>query len=334
MRVKKNIKKILITGAGSLIGQGVIKVIRKNSLINNIIIGADYVNKSVGLQWCDKSYFLPDILDEKISKKKWINAVSKIIAKEKINIIIPCADFEIILFAEFKEYLLKKFSVDVLVSRYDLVEACNDKYKTVQLLKKNNIITPKTFLPNKKFFQNKINYPLVVKPRKGSTSKNVFIVKNIKQLKQAIKICKHPIIQEYLYGNEYTCGSIFLKNKLISVICLRRYLKDGNTSIAFLDKDFLLNDYISKITETLKPYGPMNIQLKLTKNGPIIFEINPRFSGTTPIREKFGLNEYTAICKTLFSSQKFDYKLKEGVVIKFLDEFFTTKKQFEDIGST
>ena len=66
MRVKKNIKNILITGAGSLIGQGVIKVIRKNSLSNNYIIGADYVNKSVGLQWCDKSYFLPDILDKKI----------------------------------------------------------------------------------------------------------------------------------------------------------------------------------------------------------------------------------------------------------------------------
>ena len=43
----------------------------------------------------------------------------------------------------------------------------------------------------------------------------------------------------------------------------------------------------------------------------MIFEINPRFSGTTPIREKFGLNEYTAISKTLFSRQKFYYKLKK-----------------------
>ena len=308
MRVKKNIKNILITGAGSLIGQGVIKVIRKNSLSNNYIIGADYVNKSVGLQWCDKSYFLPDILDKKISKKKWINTLSKIIAKEKINIIIPCADFEIILFAEYKDHLKKKFGIDVLVSRYDLVESCNDKYKTVKLLKKHHIAVPRSFLPNKNFFEKKISYPLVVKPRKGSTSKNIFVVKNIKQLKKAIKICQSPIIQEYLEGDEYTCGSIFLKNKLISVICLRRFLKDGNTSIAFLENNFLLTNYISKITEILKPYGPMNFQLKFTKNGPMIFEINPRFSGTTPIREKFGLNEYTAISKTLFSRQKFYYK--------------------------
>ena len=83
----------------------------------------------------------------------------------------------------------------------------------------------------------------------------------------------------------------------------------------------------------MKPYGPMNFQLKFTKNGPMIFEINPRFSGTTPIREKFGLNEYTAISKTLFSRQKFYYKLKKGVVIKYLDEFFTSKKKFEDVRS-
>ena len=201
------------------------------------------------------------------------------------------------------------------------------------MLKKHHIAVPRSFLPNKNFFEKKISYPLVVKPRKGSTSKNIFVVKNIKQLKKAIKICQSPIIQEYLEGDEYTCGSIFLKNKLISVICLRRFLKDGNTSIAFLENNFLLKNYISKITEILKPYGPMNFQLKFTKNGPMIFEINPRFSGTTPIREKFGLNEYTAISKTLFSRQKFYYKLKKGVVIKYLDEFFTSKKKFEDVRS-
>ena len=58
----------------------------------------------------------------------------------------------------------------------------------------------------------------------------------MEQLKNAIKNCQSPIIQEYLKGDEYTCGVIFLKNKLISVICLRRQLKNGNTSIAFLEK--------------------------------------------------------------------------------------------------
>ena len=41
--------------------------------------------------------------------------------------------------------------------------------------------------------------------------------------------------------------------------------------------------------------GATNFQLKLTKKGPVIFEINPRFSGTTHIRSLFGLNEIDII---------------------------------------
>ena len=330
MKAKKINKNILITGAGSLIGQGVIKIVRKYSS-NHKIIGADYVNKTIGLHWCDKSYYLPDILDKNIKKQKWINSIIKIIKKEKIDMVIPCADFEIKLYSEFKETLKKKFNVEIIVSDYNLVESCNDKFKTVQLLKKHNLDFPKSCLPNKKFFNGKISFPLIVKPRIGSTSKNVYLVKNMEQLKNAIKNCQSPIIQEYLKGDEYTCGVIFLKNKLISVICLRRQLKNGNTSIAFLEKNLILDNYISNVAKIFKQYGPMNFQLKLTKRGPIIFEINPRFSGTTPVREKFGLNEYEAIIRTLFTNKNFSYKLNEGVVIKYLAESYLNFKKFKDI---
>ena len=88
MKAKKINKNILITGAGSLIGQGVIKIVRKYSS-NHKIIGADYVNKTIGLHWCDKTYYLPDILDKNIKKQKWINSIIKIIKKEKIDMVIP-----------------------------------------------------------------------------------------------------------------------------------------------------------------------------------------------------------------------------------------------------
>ena len=54
---------------------------------------------------------------------------------------------------------------------------------------------------------------------------------------------------------------------------------------------------LKKITSKLEPYGPTNFQLKLTKKGPVIFEINPRFSGTTHMRSLFGLNEIDIIIK-------------------------------------
>ncbi len=318
---KKINKNILITGAGSLIGQGLIKTIKSYSLKSKIV-GADYIKNSVGLYWCEKTYLLPDILDKKISEKKWLKSILKIISKEKIDILIPCADFEIILFAKFRKYIEERYNIIILVSDFSLVDKCNDKLKTVNLLKKLNLDYPKSSIPNKKFYESKKKFPLIVKPRKGSTSKNVFIVKNNLELKHAIKKCKLPIIQELLEGDEYTCGTIFLGSKVISSISLRRYLKNGNTSIAFSEKNSLVNNYVKKVTKILKPFGPMNFQLKLTINGPIIFEINPRFSGTTPIREKFGLNEYQAILETIYSNKNYNYNIKKGIVFRFLDDFF------------
>jgi len=47
--------KFLITGAESLIGQGVIKLI-KNYKYSFKIVGADYFKISTGLFWCNKAY--------------------------------------------------------------------------------------------------------------------------------------------------------------------------------------------------------------------------------------------------------------------------------------
>lgn len=41
----------------------------------------------------------------------------------------------------------------------------------------------------------------------------------------------------------------------------------------------------------LKEYGPANFQIRVGSDGPAIFEINARFSGTTVMRALAGFNE-------------------------------------------
>ena len=320
MKKKISNKKVLITGAGSLIGQGVIKLI-KNYKYSFKIVGADYFKISTGLFWCNKAYILPDILDKNITEKIWINSIIKIISKEKIDLILPCADFEIPLFSKYKDFLYENFKTIVLVSNLSLVNNCMDKWKTVNLLKKIGYNYPESHIFNNPDNINvKLRYPLIVKPRKGSTSKDVYKVKNKIELIKAIKKCNSPIIQEFLEGDEYTCGSLYLNEKVITVISLKRTLKNGNTSIAYSQNNKIVNNYIYNLTVLLKPNGPMNFQLKLTKNGPVIFEINPRFSGTTPIREKFGVNEFEAIYNSLYLNRKYNYQIKKGIVIRYFED--------------
>ena len=114
---------------------------------------------------------------------------------------------------------------------------------------------------------------------------------------------------------------------------MKRTLKDGNTRTAFLKhgaKLDQLNEFIKHITKIIKPFGPMNFQLCLTPQGPVIFEINPRFSGTTPIRSLFGANEVDAILiKLSKKNYKYQYKLKEGLVVRYFENKFIPVKKIK-----
>jgi len=317
--------RVLVTGVGSLLGQGIVKSI-KNSSLNYSIVGTDYFESAVGLYWVDKAYILPDILRSDISDEEWLDCICKIMHENDIDIVLPGLDFEIPLFAKYKSYIENKTNVKVVVSSENVVNIGNDKWKTVEYLKQNHFKYPKSSLPeNIEELIKNYNFPLIVKPRFGHTSKNVFLVKNNSELQSALKKCEMPIVQEYLdkADMEFTCGVVYLHEKVVSVISLRRTLKNGNTQLAFSENSDEINKFITQVTRKLKPNGPINFQLRVTDAGPVIFEINPRFSGTTPIRQIFGVNEVEATIKsTLDIEFDFKYQIKHGVVIRYFEDQF------------
>ncbi len=325
-------KKILITGVGSLLGQGIFKSL-KTSSIKCKIIGTDYFSSSVGLYWVDKGYILPDILRPEINAKDWVDALIDIMEQEKIDIVLPGLDFEIPILASNKNRIEQQTGSIILVSSEEVVSVGNDKWHTVNFLKKNNFNYPKSCLPEKvETFLIKNPFPLIVKPRFGHTSKNVYIVKNKSQLYESIEKCDKPIIQEYIGDPdfEYTCGATFVKNQVVTIISLRRTLKNGNTQQAFCEKTDEIDNYIKRLTLSLNPFGPINFQLRITTKGPTVFEINPRFSGTTPIRALFGVNEVEAVIKKLLDEEhNYNYKEKEGVVIRYFENEFVPISQYK-----
>ena len=87
-------KKILVTGCGSLLGQGIIKTILSSNQSYEIF-GTEYIKDSVGLYWVKKAYILPDILKKKVKLNNWYLKILKIIKRHKINYLIPGLDFEL-----------------------------------------------------------------------------------------------------------------------------------------------------------------------------------------------------------------------------------------------
>ena len=325
---------ILVTGVGSLLGQGIIKSLKRSKL-NYSLYGTDYFNTAIGLYWVKKGFILPDILKKEIDEKIWLEKFINIIIENQIQIILPGLDFEIPLFSKYKKYIESKTKAILLVSDIDVVEICNDKWKTVSFLKNKGIDIPYTVLPNDKDeIIKKIGYPFIVKPRFGHTSKEVFLVNNIEELNYSLNNCTNPIIQEYLEKKEleYTCGTTYYKNKILSLISLRRTLKNGNTNIAYSENCREIDEYVNSITKIFKPYGPFNIQLRMTDQGPRIFEINPRFSGTTPVRAIFGINEVEIIINAIMYNKynKTEPKIL-GVVMKHFDNQFISLDEYQKV---
>lgn len=318
-----------ITGTGSLVGQAIIKSIKTSAFKNEKLIGMDYFENTIGSYWTDKHYILPDILDKNIEKKIWIENVISVIKKEKIDILFIGVDFELHLFAKYKLDIESQTSCILVVSDERTIEIADDKYLTYQFLKDNELYHPLTFLESEieeALQTKKIDFPLIVKPRNGYRSIDVYLVSNKKELLSKMKQISNPVIQECI-GNkdtEYTCGVIVFDNEVKKSIALKRELKDGNTSTAYLKNNYppIIKKYIENVSRKLGQFGVCNFQLRLDSNGiPKIFEINARHSGTTYIRALFGFNEIEYILEYLLNKREITFQIKEGTVKRYFNEF-------------
>jgi carbamoyl-phosphate synthase large subunit len=281
--------RILVTGAGALLGQGIIRSLKKSSLSGLKIIAADPSTLSAGLYWADEYYLLPKATDA-----NFIEGLTHVIKQSSPDLIIPGTDVELMILSLNSQKLELEHGVKVLVSDPRVIEIADDKYKTFEFFRDNGFTPPESCLPgDEKSLIEKVGFPLIVKPRNGARSIGVCKVNNLQELNQAIRTTQRPVIQECV-GNddvEYTAGALYFDGECNATIVMRRDLRDGNTYRAYVDKSTELNEQVNYFARKLKPFGPVNFQFRLCNGNVKVFEINGRFSGTTPLRMHAGFNE-------------------------------------------
>ena len=73
---------------------------------------------------------------------------------------------------------------------------------------------------------------------------------------------------------------------------LKRVLVGGYTGRAIVVKNIEIEEYVKQIIAAWNVAGLYNIQLRLTDDGPKIFELNPRVSSTVVFRDKLGFKDF------------------------------------------
>ncbi len=277
---------ILVTGAGSLVGHGILRSLRTIQKQDFKIITGDPDHRSAGHWLGDGGVKIPLAKED-----NYIAALQEVISQYEIDIIFIGTDPELMKIAK------AKLTTAVVVSSPEVIAIGEDKWLTVEFLRMHGFPFPDSALSENRIDALRLlerhGFPLFAKPRIGARSVGVKKIETREELEN-ILLQPNYIIQEYLPGEagEFTAGTMTYANNCYSCVIFKRDLKDGNTYRAYLFKNKDHEKFITQVSEKLMGvYGPLNFQYRLKNGKPVIFEINSRYSGTTPLRTAVGVNE-------------------------------------------
>jgi carbamoyl-phosphate synthase large subunit len=325
---------VMVTGAGALLGQGVLRCLRMAQRPIRIITGdPDY--RAAGHWLGDLAFIIPMANDP-----EYLGAVEMILAREKVDMLLIGTDVELPIFSKEKERLEAKYGTRVVVSPPRVVEIANDKLMTALFLEGAGFPFALSASADDRKAVTKlvgtIGFPLIAKPKQGARSVGVAVVSSPEELSQVMGRTD-LVVQELLPDNEgeYTAGCLVMQQKCAASVVLRRDLRDGNTYRAYADTSRRFDGEISSIAEHLECYGPCNFQFRIKNGRPVVFEINARFSGTTPIRAMFGFNEVLAIVDYLSAGTPIPaVTIREGTVLRAWSDIYVDALQLENFKKT
>ena len=281
--MRKDKINILVTGCGGDIGQSIGKILNEYDKVNELY-GCDISEKNPA-----KFIYSNFIKSIPCNDINYLTFLKDIVKKKKIDLIIPASEPELRFFTEKKINDILDFKI--ILASLRAREIGFDKFKTAQFLKREGLPFPITFDVND--VNEIIKFPIILKSRNGSGSSNIYVIKDILSFNFFKKRNPDFILQEYLDGTngEYTCGLFRSKNGVIRTIIIKRELKGGQTGYGEIIDNYEINLLLIDIASKLNLIGSINVQLRITSKGPIVFEINPRFSSTIRFRHLLGFKD-------------------------------------------
>lgn len=289
---------ILVTGAGSTMGQSVLKALLMSKYGDKVNV---FVTNS---EPYGAAYFMSDRVAGRyivpIAKSPdYLPEIIKICKREKIDGIYSGTEHEIYALSNGAAEIKKETGAVVFLSRPEVIDIGTDKYKTYLYFKEHNLPFAETVLfDDYKTLVKKCGYPIFMKPRTASASRNIFKINNETELfERKFANSEDIVLQEYLDSNvEYTVES-FCDNagKVVGTIPMVRELGYGMSIMGEIDKNEEAINVSALIAETLKPEGALNVQLRIVNSKAIPFEINTRFSSTECVRAYYGFNSVEAV---------------------------------------
>jgi carbamoyl-phosphate synthase large subunit len=240
------------------------------------VIVTDVNPLSPAVYVADRSYQVP-LSDD----PRYLEALDRICRAEDIGLLVPTIDDELTAISEGAPALTAA-GVRVAVSPVETTAICNDKYDTARVLTAHGLPVASTYLPAE---APRDRFPLFIKPRRGRGGVGAYAIHDARQLEFFLTYVPDPILQPYLDGPEFTIDVLcdFTGTPLSVVPRERVVIRAGVVDRGRTVRDAALVDLGVACARALPCVGAINIQCRIVDGHPVIFEINPRFSGGIPL---------------------------------------------------
>ncbi|AJD43857.1 biotin carboxylase-like ATP-grasp domain-containing protein (plasmid) [Rhizobium gallicum bv. gallicum R602sp] len=214
------------------------------------------------------------------------------------------------------------------------IERCCDKFSQRQLLAEAGVPVPAYCLATNATDVERaaaeIGLPVVVKPAEGSGSSGVRLCRNLNELAQHVAYLlgeKHMwrsssriLVEEFAQGPYYSADT--MGNEVIAIGAAEfgsppHFVVRESIFPAPLSDDEherIVDVSLSCLEALGLGWGPTNIELRWTKRGPVVIEVNPRLPGwTTPrlIQLAYGIDLITEHIK-LVIGEEWDLRRKHS----------------------
>jgi carbamoyl-phosphate synthase large subunit len=291
---------VLVTAAGSVIAEGIMKCLRlassgSDAPVKYRIIATDASPLAAGLYRGDRGIIIP-----LATSSDYIDSLIMAAKREGVKAIFVGSDEELGPITGSRQRIEEETGAAVIVNPPEVLAAAMDKWETFVALRKLGLPHANSALPEgMESFVQENAFPLVVKPREGHGSIGFHVVRDREGAREAISFIQrlgwHPVLQEFLGDGdlEFTTGVVVdaRGGNVISSIAMRRTLKGGQTYKAFVDDFKDVRRSAEEIAVKLGCRGPLNVQARMVGDQLKVFELNPRISASCPIRAFAGVNE-------------------------------------------
>lgn len=210
----------------------------------------------VGLKWTD-----PDVIDD----------IVRVAIENEVSIILPFVDGAIEIASKCRERLPDVF---IPVGDFETSRKMFDKIEAAAAFRKAGLPIPSTYTAVN------AEVPAIAKPRKGSSSRGIFIFHNMDELMH-LENLENYLIQEYIpHFDEYTvdCYVSVSGEILVTVPRLRIEVQGGEATRTETVRNATLERMSRDVIEAFSLRGPVTIQFlhDLDRDRYLLLEVNPR----------------------------------------------------------